>query len=244
MSPTARTAAAGRDGATGRGESISRAYDQLRELIVRGRLAPGSRVIESELAERLGVSRTPTRSALHRLQQEGYVMAPDRSRERRLVVAPLTQDDARELFQIVGALEGLAARNAAELPAAARTGLARRLRDINRELASASRGPRPDPLRIFDLDTAFHFAYVEESAGSRLLALHAATKPQAERYIRLYISSLVDEIATSVEEHSIIIRRIADGDALGAQQAVETNWRNAATRLARVIETLGERGSW
>jgi DNA-binding GntR family transcriptional regulator len=244
MSPASRAAIAIRDGAAGRGESISRAYDQLRELIVRGRLAPGSRVVESELAERLGVSRTPTRSALHRLQQEGYVTAPDRARERRLIVAPLTQGDARELFHIVGTLEGLAARYAAELPATQRAALARRLRDINRELAAAARADRPDPLRLFDLDTAFHFAYVEEGAGTRLLTLHAATKPQAERYVRLYINSLVDEIATSVDEHSIIIRRIADGDATGAQQAVDTNWRNAATRLARVIETLGERGSW
>lgn len=228
----------------GRGESISRAYDRLRELIVRGRLAPGSRVVESELADRLGVSRTPTRSALHRLQQEGYVTAPDRSKERRLIVAPLTQDDARELFQVVGTLEGLAARYSAELPAPERAALVRQLRQLNKELALVARGPRPDPLRIFDLDTAFHFAYVEEGAGPRLLALHAATKPQAERYIRLYISALVDEIATSVEEHNVIIRRIADGDALGAQQAVDTNWRNAAARLARVIATLGERGSW
>ena len=75
-------------------------------------------------------------------------------------------------------------------------------------------------------------------------ALHAATKPQAERYIRLYISALVDEITTSVEEHNVIIRRIADGDAVGAQQAVDTNWRNAAVRLAKVIASLGERGSW
>jgi DNA-binding GntR family transcriptional regulator len=244
MSPVARTAPATRNGATGRGESISRAYDQLRELIVRGRLAPGSRVVESELAERLGVSRTPTRSALHRLQQEGYVTAPDRARERRLIVAPLTQGDARELFHIVGALEALAARYSAERPAAQRAALARRLREINRDLAAVAREARPDPLRIFDLDMAFHFAYVEAGAGPRLLALHAATKPQAERYIRLYSNSLVDEIATSVEEHGVIVRRIADGDAPGAQQAVDTNWRNAAARLALVIETLGERGSW
>ena len=245
MSPSSRNGAtASVEKVGGRGESISRAYDQLRELIVRGRLAPGSRVVESELADRLGVSRTPTRSALHRLQQEGYVTAPDRAKERRLIVAPLTQDDARELFQIVGSLEGLAARYAAELPSPDRAALARQLRQLNRELAQAARGPRPDPLKIFDLDTAFHFTYVEEGAGPRLLALHAATKPQAERYIRLYISALVDEIATSVEEHNIIIRRIADGDAVGAQQAVDTNWRNAALRLAKVIASLGERGSW
>ena len=104
--------------------------------------------------------------------------------------------------------------------------------------------PRPDPIRIFDLDTAFHRAYVEGGAGPRLLALHDSIKPQAERYIRLYISSLVDEIATSVVEHEVIARHIDLGEPLAAQEAVDTNWRNAAVRLSKVIGAHGERGSW
>src|SRR5207244_8598966 len=79
-----------------RGDRIARAYQQLRELIVWGRLAPGSRVIESDIAERLGVSRTPVRSALHRLQQEGYIVGVGRGSEQRLTVAPLTQDEDRK----------------------------------------------------------------------------------------------------------------------------------------------------
>jgi DNA-binding GntR family transcriptional regulator len=239
----ARPKTAGTNGG-GRGASIARAYDQLRELIVWGRLAPGTRIVESEIADRLGVSRTPTRSALHRLQQEGYVTGLDRTKERRLIVAPLTQSDARELFHIVGQLEGMAARSAAELPDDARAALAKRLRAVNRDLDAAARVARPDPLRIFDLDTAFHRAYVEAGAGPRLLGLHDAIKPQAERYIRLYISSLVDEIATSVVEHEVIVRHIESADPLGAQAAVDTNWRNAAVRLSSVIGAHGERGSW
>lgn len=230
--------------AAGRGESVGRAYAQLRELIVWGRLAPGSRIVESDIAGRLGVSRTPTRSALHRLQQEGYIVAADGAREQRLVVAPLTQGDARELFHIVGQLEGLAAREAAELPAPARAAVVARLRALNDELAAAARAARPDPMRIFELDTAFHHAYVEGAGGPRLLALHDAIKPQSERYIRLYISSLVDEIDTSVAEHAEIIRHVERGEALAAQAAVDTNWRNAALRLGRVITAFGERGSW
>jgi DNA-binding GntR family transcriptional regulator len=232
------------EGPSARGESIARAYDQIRELIVWGRLSPGSRIVESEIADRLGLSRTPTRSALHRLQQEGYVSVLTRGKERRLIVAPLTQDDARELFHIVGQLEGLAARSAAGLPRPRRVDVAERLQQLNRELALVARRPRPDPLRIFDLDTAFHRAYVESGAGPRLLALHDAIKPQAERYIRLYISSLVDEIATSVEEHDLIIQCIEEGEPVAARQAVDTNWSNAAVRLSKVIATLGERGSW
>jgi DNA-binding GntR family transcriptional regulator len=213
-------------------------------MIVSGRLAPGTRVVEAEIADRLGVSRTPTRSAIHRLQQEGYVTAPDRARERRLIVAPLTQEDARELFDIVGQLEGLAARGAAALDAKPRATLVQRLRRVNADLAVAARARRPDPMGIFDLDMSFHRTYVEAGSGPRLLALHDATKPQAERYVRLYITSLIDEIATSVGEHDIIVRAIDAGDSSGAQQAVDSNWRNAALRLSKVIGSLGERGSW
>src|SRR5438445_4311077 len=166
-----------------RGDRIPRAYQQLRELIVWGRLAPGSRVIESDIAERLEVSRTPVRSALHRLQQEGYIVGVGRGSEQRLTVAPLTQDDARDLFAIIGAIEALAAQHAAGLERPARSELVAKLRQLNGALEQAADASRPDPLRIFDLDTSFHRTYVEAGAGLRLLALHDAIKPQAERYV-------------------------------------------------------------
>ena len=213
-------------------------------MIVWGRIAPGTRLVEAEIADRLGVSRTPTRSAIHRLLQEGYVTALDRAKERRLIVAPLTQEDALELFDIVGQLEGLAARGAAASDAKPRTALVQRLGRLNTDLGVAAKQRRPDPMGIFELDMAFHRAYVEAGSGPRLLALHEATKPQAERYVRLYITSLIDEIATSVGEHNVIVQAIDAGDVVGAQQAVSSNWKNAALRLSKVIQSLGERGSW
>jgi DNA-binding GntR family transcriptional regulator len=227
-----------------RGDRVVRAYQRLRELIVWGRLSPGSRVIESDIAERLGVSRTPVRSALHRLQQEGYIVGVGRGSEQRLTVAPLTQDDARDLFAIIGGIEGLAAQHAAALEHPARVQLGAKLRALNGALDRAAKATRPDPMRIFDLDTTFHRTYVEAGAGLRLLVLHDAIKPQAERYVRLYTSALVDEIARSVEEHEKIVEQIEAGSAEGAWRAVQRNWRNAAARLSRVILTLGERGSW
>jgi len=227
-----------------RGDRIPRAYERLRELIVSGRLAPGSRVIESDIAARLGVSRTPVRSALHRLQQEGYIAGAGGGSEPRLTVAPLTQDDARDLFAIIGAIEGLAALDAAALARPARTDLVATLRELNGGLRQAARAARPDPMRIAELDTRFHRRYVEAGAGPRLLALHAAIKPQAERYVRLYTSALVDEISQSVAEHERIIEEIDAGSGEGARRAVHRNWRNAADRLSNVIQTLGERGSW
>ena len=229
--------------APARGGRIALTYERLRELIVSGRLAPGARLVESEITERLRVSRTPVRSALHRLQQEGYVIAQGRGRESRLWVAPLTQEDARELFSIVGELEGLAARLAAGLAPRPRAELVRRLRQLNDELSAAARTVR-DPTRLFDIDMAFHRSYVEAGAGVRLRALHDAIKPQTERYVRLYVSALVDEIGKSVREHDAIVRHIRAGDPDGAQRAAQMNWRNAAERLSRVIASLGERGSW
>lgn len=227
-----------------RTDRVTLAYRKLRELIVWGRLAPGTRIVESEVAERLGISRTPVRSALLRLQQEGYVLAPEGGKQARLTVAPLTRDDAHELFDIVGGIEGLAARRAAEGDAEARTELGQHLTRINEELLRAAQRDRPNQNDIFDLDTAFHRCYVEAAAGPRLLALHDAIKPQAERYIRLYVSFLVNEISSSVQEHGVTADCIARGDVEGAQHAVETNWRHAAERLNRVIEVVGERGSW
>lgn len=232
-----------RPGADDRLDHVSRAYQDLRSAIVRGQLPPGSRISERVIAERLGLSRTPVRSALHRLEQEGFVASRGRGRERRLVVAPLTMSDGQEVFLIVGHLEGLAARLAALLPSARRKALVARMRAVNRELAAQSR-ERGNATRFFDLDFAFHQAYVDGIAGPRLLAIHRAIKPQSERYTRLYVSVLLDELPTSVKEHELIASAIARGDADAAQAAVESNWTNAAARLARVIAEHGERGSW
>ncbi len=54
----------------------------------------------------------------------------------------------------------------------------------------------------------------------------------------------MDEISTSVEEHDTIIRRIEEGNSAATERAVSANWRNAAARLQRVIEALGDRGVW
>ena len=225
----------------GRSDHVSRVYRELRALIVLGHLAPGARIAERAVVERLGSSRTPVRSALHRLQQEGFVASSGVGRDQRLIVTPITQNDGRELFVIVGHLEGLAAREAASLTAEHRRPLARQLRKINRELAIAAR-TRGNHARAFELDLEFHRTYVEGIVSPRLLALHRAIKPQSERYTRLYVSVLLDELPTSVKEHEIIIRAIAAGEPDAAQAAVETNWRNASRRLSQVMAELGERG--
>lgn len=232
------------DKGTGRNDRPKLVYEQLRNLIVHGRLAPGSRLVETDIAARFEVSRTPVRGALQRLQQEGYIVDSPSMRQSRPTVAPLTGDDAQELFDIVGQLEALAAYNAALLPQTKRQALARELTGINNDFRKAATAPRPDHNRLWDLDERFHERCVEVAAGPRLRLLHDSVKPQAERYERLYVSYLAGEIATSVAEHEVIIDAIAAGDASGAKAAVERNWHNAAERLGRVIERVGDRGRW
>src|SRR5216117_4163152 len=121
------------------GSRPEQVYARLRDLIVQGLLAPGSRIVETEIATRLGVSRTPVREALQRLQQEGYVMGSPGAQQSRLTVAPLTRDDVYELLNIVGALEGLGARNAALLPVTNRKTLVRDLKTLNAEFHRAGK---------------------------------------------------------------------------------------------------------
>jgi DNA-binding GntR family transcriptional regulator len=196
-------------------------YHKLRELIVRGQLAPGARIVETDVASRLGVSRTPVRGALQRLNQEGYIVESPRLQQLRPMVAPLTREDAKE-----------------------RDGLVKQLTAINDDFHRAAQARRQDHNKLWELDENFHRCYVEAGAGPRLIALHDAVKPQAERYERLYVSLLARDLATSVTEHRTIVRAIKSGNPDAAQGAVQTNWRNAAARLGSVIESVGERGSW
>lgn len=213
-------------------------YERLRDLIVRGRLAPGGRLIETDVARRLGVSRTPVREALRRLQQEGYVRAERGGHQARLSVTPLTRADAEELLAIVGALEGLAAGQASRLPKRARTVLARELTHLN----DAFGGAGPDLDGLYRHDEEFHHRYVAAGGGGRLIAMHDAIKPQAERYIRMYIGLLANDVSASVIEHAAVIEAIATGRPKAAERAVRDNWRHATDRIARVIDLAGELG--
>lgn len=229
---------------TPRRELVAEAYERLRRLIVEGQLAPGTRLVEVELAQRLGMSRTPVRTALFLLHQEGYVEASGAGRQSRLTVAPLTQDDAVEVFGIVGEVEGLAARRAAGLDPATRAALVTRLRALNAAMARAATQQPPDPSETIRLDMQFHRTYVESGAGRRLSAFFEAVKPHADRFIYLYYTTLTTEILESTREHEVIIDAIAAGDATAARCAVQDNWENAAARLSKSIAALGERGTW
>lgn len=235
---------AGRDDRPNGGDSLTLAFQRLREMIVSGQLSPGSRIIETDVAERLGVSRTPVRGALQLLQREGLVNGVGTGSKQRMLVAPLTKEDSRELYSIVGLVEGLAGRLTAKLPSSDRERLVQRLQSFNTGLEELARAHRRDPNRTFELDRTFHRSIIEACAGPRLLDLHNTIQPQTERYWRLYASSIIDQLADSVAEHKAIIEAISRGDGKSAERALQLNWENGAARLAHVIDSLGERGSW
>lgn len=226
------------------GTSLLIAFQEIRELIVHGRMSPGTWIVEADLAERLNMSRTPVRGAIHWLQREGYVLDQRHISKSRMIVAPLTKEDANELYLIIGRLEGIAGRGVAHLPLADRKELTNKLREINRQLLDISEGRGGHAGGIFDLDRDFHRLIVKAGAGSRLSTLHMAIEPQAERYWRLYASSIIDNLNASLEEHETIINSILKGHPDAVERALQVNWEMGAERLGHVIDIFGERGSW
>jgi DNA-binding GntR family transcriptional regulator len=221
-----------------------RAYVSLRSMIVDGRLPPGGWLIESDLTERLHMSRTPIRAALQWLQHEGYVIECGTGSKSRMMIAPLTLSDSRELYAIVGAIEGIAGRHAAELPAKARDTIVTTLQRLNSTMVKTSKSSDPDLGFFADTDTAFHDRIVESAAGPRLLAIYKAIKPQTDRYWLFYSRFIKEDMARSCAEHHQIVRSISRGDAEAAQRNLQINWANGAERLEKAIAKFGEQGTF
>src|SRR4051812_38512748 len=148
------------------GTLAERLFLELGEAIVRGELAPGSKISEPSLAKRYGVSRGPLREALHRLQERKLITRSANQGAR--VVAPTSQG-LRELFVIREALEGIAAREAArhitddELAGLRRT--------VERHAADLDASPSPHPLADGSADRDFHFAIAQASRNPMLIEL-------------------------------------------------------------------------
>ena len=247
MSPVTKKAARGLKKRTEKAEhgtSVGIAYQQVRELIVHGKMAPGSWIVEGDLCQHLNMSRTPVRGALYLLQREGYIYELRNGSKSRMIVAPLTKEDASELYPIIGRIEGLAGRRTAELPREQREVLAAQLVAINEKLDTIAHNRGYEGPVIFDLDHEFHRLLVAAGSGPRLKAMHRAVEPQTERYWRLYASSIINQLHVSVAEHTEIIAALIDGNPDRLERALCMNWENGCKRLATVIDIFGERGSW
>lgn len=228
--------------AKGRGGLVRTSYMRLRKLIVEGHLVPGSRLVETDLAEELGVSRGTVRRALEQLHHEGHLTQNKPGRQSRLVVAPMTAKDAREIYYLMAQVEGLAASELAQKPEDVRAAVAEEMAVIESRISDAPEQKESDPNRFVALDQKFHGCFVEAGGGPRTRSLHGILRPQLERYARFYTGNIGDKVARARKEHREIIAMVRKGDPEGAHAAVHRNWHNGAERVDQLIQEMGERG--
>ena len=142
-----------------------RAYSTIRSMILSGELPAGAQLGEEALAERCGVSRTPVREALRRLEADLLVLRTD---TQRSFVADWSLNDVADAFDLRAKLEGMAARRAAErmTPEALE-----RIRAANTAIRASIQRPTPDIEGFLEGNREFHAAILEVAGSRRLTAL-------------------------------------------------------------------------
>lgn len=181
--------------------------DAIRERIIDGTYAPGSRLYEETVAGELGVSRNPIREAFQVLAAEGFVALEPR---RGASVASVDARHAADLFEVRRALEGLMA----ELAATKRTDEAvAELRAIVADGQQA--GDALQLARLPQLNTRFH-DQLAKMAGNQLLATMLGQVSGIVRWI--YAERIQERVLGSWHEHTLICEAVADGDADAARQ--------------------------
>jgi DNA-binding GntR family transcriptional regulator len=190
------------------------ALTQIRDEIIQGKLRPNERLIAADLAERLKTSRTPIREALQLLEAEGLV-SPAR---RGYIVREHTRDEIVEIYQVRAALEGMAARLAAE-----KTGSAA-YKEIEAIGAHKENLAQPGMRELLvDLNTHFHKAIFNVCGNERIGQLN---RSNSQHFFNFRISEQYtpEETRQSVKGHALILKAIKahDGDAAedAAQQHV------------------------
>ncbi|MGF2949350.1 GntR family transcriptional regulator [Microbacterium alcoholitolerans] len=204
--------------------------DQLRAAIHSGELAPGDRLVERKLAERLGVSHIPVREALTRLAQERLVTREPRRGAR---VAALTAQDLEEIASLRIVLEQFMALRVQERWTEAS---AERLRQIIEAMEAANVGDMTEVLRQ---DRAFHEALAELSEHRFLTELSAQLRGRITGFIRAANAALPpDEQAEHVRSHRQILDAIASGDPDAARDIIAEHVTRAFARIEPLAESL------
>lgn len=196
------------------------AYQHIRGAILDGSLAPGAPLREEHLAESSGVSRTPVRDALRRLEAEGFVR---RSDSQRSFVADWSFDDIEEAFLLRAMLEGhAAARAAARIDAAALSALA----GHNEKIGAAGRRAPIDVDSFLDHNREFHRIVLQSAGSPRLSGLLGAIieQPIVLRTARGYDR---EQILRSQDEHDELILAFRRRDAEWARAVMTAHIRRA-----------------
>lgn len=207
----------------------ARVYQSLQDAIVSGELAPGQRLRDQDLAARLGVSRTPVREALQRLEDEGLVETSPRASTR---VAPLEARAACEAFPVVAALHALAARHAVvhltqeEIAA---------MRAANNRLAALVAALDPATvLHAIQTDDQFHAVLLTAAHNTELLKALDRVMPNVRRLEYAQFGSLAGR--KSVHQHKAIIAACERGAAEEAAALVAENWLSLGHLIAAAFD--------
>jgi DNA-binding GntR family transcriptional regulator len=202
------------------------AYVRLRDAILDGTLEPGEQLKDAELSEWLGLSRTPIREALARLEEYGLVeTAPNRYTR----VAPLRGRDARDAFPVVAALHALAA--SLGVPRISDDELAA-MRFANEEFARALR--KGDVDQAVAADDRFHTVLVQASANREIARSLERVMPKVRRLEQARFGSLAGR--RSVEQHERIVNLCAARKTPDAAEAVRENWLSLGALIDRSFQ--------
>lgn len=198
----------------------------LRDAIQRGILEPGERLMEIQLAEELGISRTPVREAIRKLEQEGYVIMMPR---RGTYVSSMSVRDVKEIFEIRSALESLATTLATMRIEADEL---EKLRTLLTEIEGHIE--RKDIEKIVATDIEFHGLLYQVSRNERLVAIISNLKEQLARF-RTLSMSYPGRLKETLAEHRAMVEAIAEGDVDAARDAAERHMEQAEETLLKAM---------
>ena len=203
-------------------------FNTLRKAILRGNLEPGERLREIHMADKLGVSRTPIREAIRKLELEGLVVMIPR---KGAVVAEITEKSLRDVLEVRRALEALAVRLACE-----------KILDAEVEELKVAAERFEEALETGDVtafaeaDVRFHDIIYRATDNQRLIQLLYNLREQMYRYRVEYLKR-EDAHETLLEEHQAIIETIEKRDVAKAVEAVRTHIDNQVVAVSDTIRT-------
>jgi DNA-binding GntR family transcriptional regulator len=211
---------------------IDRAYQQLLEAIADGTLAPGQRIRQAELADRMGVSRQPVSHALHLLKRQGLV---EETGGKGLRVVPLDPLRVMQLYQVREVVDGLAARLAARLVAARAANIAE-LDALKHQLAAGTGFDAATPIPVLvRADTGFHRTIYRLSGNPAIEEMTAPLWPHLMRSMATVLRAPDYAARVWHHEHAAILRHILAGDSARAEQAASGHAATAARLTAEPL---------
>lgn len=206
--------------------------ETIRQAIVDGVFSPGERLMEIQLADEMGVSRTPVREAIRKLELEGFVVMIPR---RGTYVADISIKDINEVYEIRTSLEVLAAGLAAErISDEELETMQRLLVEIGQHIEDGNIE------KIVEIDTAFHDVLYKASRNKRLAGIINNLREQIT-VIRRRSMMYPGRLQNTMEEHRILVDSIAAHDVDRAQNAASLHMENAEHTLLKDMLESAER---